>query len=204
MVEEPLLVTKIVAPNGNEIPLPERAPKRRAMSDAEAYMTIDLLKSVVDFGTGQGVKVLRRPIVGKTGTSNEVRDAWFAGFSTEMTCVVWTGFDDDQPLGAGEAGARTSLPAFVDFMRVATEGTVAAEFPVAPGITRVNVDPKTGLLARADQEDAISEAFLQGTEPSETAPTDDSKPPDAPPPSGDEPLEKTAPLPEGPSARSEL
>ena len=172
--EEPVLVLKITAPDGSDVPLPPRAPKRVAMTEAEAFITIDLLRSVVDHGTGVAAQALGRPIAGKTGTSNEQKDAWFAGFTTQLACVVWTGFDDPQSLGEGEAGARTSLPAFVDFMRVAHAGKVATEFPVPPGIVRVSIDPKTGLLARADQEDAMSEVFLDGTAPTETAAVDDS------------------------------
>jgi penicillin-binding protein 1A len=169
MVEAPRLIEKIVGPNGLEVALPVREPKKRVMTEAEAFVTTDLLRSVIESGTGQAAKVLRRPIAGKTGTSNEVRDAWFAGYSTEIACVVWTGYDDPAPLGAGEAGARTSLPAFIAFMRAAHQGLPATEFPVPPGVVHANVDPKTGLLARPDQEDAVSEAFLAGTEPTDTA-----------------------------------
>ena len=203
-LEEPArLVTKIVAPDGTEVPLPPRAPKHASMSDAEAFMTIDLLRSVVDHGTGTAAKALRRPIAGKTGTSNDVKDAWFAGFSTQTTCVVWTGFDDNVPLGAGEAGARTSLPAFVDFMRAAHDGVPATEFPVPSGITRASIDPKTGLLARPDQDDGISDVFLSGTEPTETAPAPDASPtaPSASPPAPSSnvppPTEKTNAAPDG-------
>ena len=173
VVEPPRLISKIIGPESTEIALPAREPKKRVMTEAEAYVTTDLLRSVIEAGTGQAAKALKRPIAGKTGTSNEARDAWFAGFSTEIACVVWTGYDDPAPLGPGEAGARTSLPAFISFMRVAHQGLPATEFPVPPGVVRVNVDPKTGLLPRADQEDTVSEVFLAGTEPKDTA-TDDA------------------------------
>ncbi len=184
--EDARLIVKIVAPDGSEVPLPPRAPKRTAMTEAEAYVTIDLLRSVVDHGTGTAAQALARPIAGKTGTSNEQKDAWFAGFTPLMTGVVGTGFADQQSLGEGEAGAKTSLPAFVDFMRVAHTGKAATEFPVPPGVVRMAIDPKTGLLPRADQEDTLNEVFLDGTAPKETAPAD--TPPDSSPdvpPSGD-------------------
>jgi penicillin-binding protein 1A len=134
--------------------------------------------------------------VGKTGTSNQMRDAWFAGFSTDLTCVVWTGYDDDMTLGENEVGAATSLPAFVSFMKAAHEG-VATEFPVPPGIERASIDPKTGLLARPDQENALNEVFLEGTVPTETA-----QPPDeAPSPSTSPSDDPTKPKPVGPSAQ---
>ncbi len=168
--EAPRLISRIVGPNGEEIALPAAPPRRVAMSAAEAYVLTDLLKSVVKEGTGRGAQVLRRPIAGKTGTSNEVRDAWFAGFSTEIACVVWTGYDDRTPLGAGESGGATALPAFVEFMRVAHQGVPSTEFPVPGGVERALVDPKTGLRAREGQEDALSEIFLAGTDPKDTAP----------------------------------
>jgi len=170
---EARLISKIVGPDGRELVLPAHAEPKRVMTEAEAYVTTDLLKSVVSDGTGRGALALKRPIAGKTGTSNEVRDAWFAGYSTDIACAVWTGYDDRAPLGAGESGGVTSLPIFVSFMRAAHQGTPATDFPVPPGVNRVSIDPKTGLLATAEQEDAISEVFLIGTEPTETA---ESKP----------------------------
>jgi penicillin-binding protein 1A len=168
--EEPRLVTKIVGPDGVEIPMVPLAPRVQAMTAAEAYVLTDMMKSVVKEGTGRAAQALRRPIAGKTGTSNEVRDAWFAGYSTEIACVVWTGYDDRTPLGAGESGGATALPAFVEFMRAAHQGVPPTDFPIPPGIERASIDPKTGLLAREGQEDAIAEIFLAGTEPKDTAP----------------------------------
>ncbi len=165
--QKPRLILKIVGPDGKEVPLPDAAPKR-AMTDAEAYVLTDVMKSVITDGTGKAAKVLKRPLAGKTGTSNEAKDAWFAGFSTDIACVAWTGFDDPQPLGAGESGGATSLPMFVSFMRDAHQGKPASDFPIPTGIARASIDPKTGLLARPDQEDALQEVFLAGTEPTDT------------------------------------
>ena len=105
----------------------------------------------------------------KTGTSNQAKDTWFAGYSTDIACVVWTGYDDAAPLGAGEAGATAALPAWVDFMKAAHKKRPVTDFPMPSGITRVRIDPETGKLAREDQEGAIDELFLAGTEPTETA-----------------------------------
>lgn len=170
--EPPQLVTKIVGPDGREVPLPPRPPPRRVMEEAEAYVLTSLLASVVERGTGTRARAIGRPIAGKTGTSNDAKDAWFAGYSTDLACVVWTGYDDAAPLGGGETGATAALPAFVDFMKKAHEGRPKADFPVPTGIVRVRIDPATGLRARPDQEDAIDEVFLAGTEPTEIAPLD--------------------------------
>jgi penicillin-binding protein 1A len=170
--EQPILVKKITGPNGAEVKLPDRTPSRRVMEEAEAYVITSLLTSVVQDGTGKRARALGRPIAGKTGTSNQAKDAWFVGYSTDVACAVWTGFDDPTPLGAGEAGASAALPAFVDFMREAHKKRPAADFPVPAGVTRLAIDPGTGLRAYDGQANAIDEVFLAGTEPSETATPD--------------------------------
>ena len=167
--EQPILVKKITGPNGAEVKLPDPTPPRRVMDEAEAYVITSLLTSVVQDGTGKRARALGRPIAGKTGTSNQAKDAWFVGYSTDVACAVWTGFDDPTPLGAGEAGASAALPAFVDFMREAHKKRPAADFPVPAGVARVSIDPETGLRAYAGQTNAIDEVFLTGTEPTETA-----------------------------------
>ncbi len=167
--EEPVVILKIVGPNGAEVPLPDRAKGRRVMDEPEAYVVTSLLTSVVQEGTAKRAQKLGRPIAGKTGTSNQAKDGWFVGYSTDLACAVWTGYDDPTPMGAGEAGATLALPAFVDFMREAHQKRPPADFPVPGGIVRVNIDPATGLRAYPDQKDAIEELFLSGTEPTEVA-----------------------------------
>src|SRR6185312_12217140 len=123
-----------------------------------------LLTSVVDHGTGTQAKQVGRPLAGKTGTSNQAKDAWFVGYSTDIVCAVWTGYDDARPLGAREAGATAALPAWVSFMKAAHEKRPATEFPRPGGVIVVRIDPKTGLRAYEGEEDAIDEVFLTGTE----------------------------------------
>ncbi|WP_104976755.1 penicillin-binding protein 1A [Sorangium cellulosum] len=168
--EQPVLITKIVGPDGAELPLPRRPPAHRVMEEAEAYVLTSVLTSVVQSGTAKQARSLGRPIAGKTGTTNQSKDTWFVGYSTDIACAVWTGYDDAAPLGAGEAGATAALPAFVEFMKQAHAKRPAADFPVPNGIVRVKIDPQTGLLAREGQEDAIEEVFVAGTEPAEEAP----------------------------------
>ncbi|XXT19971.1 PBP1A family penicillin-binding protein [Sorangium sp. So ce429] len=198
--EQPVLITKIVGPGGAEIPLPTRPPAHRVMEEAEAYVLTSLLTSVVQSGTAKQARSLGRPIAGKTGTTNQSKDTWFVGFSTDIACAVWTGYDDAAPLGKGEAGATSALPAFVDFMKQAHAKRPAADFPVPSGVVRVKIDPATGLLAREGQEDAIEEVFVAGTEPADEAPVPE---PDAGAEAADagapEALEGTVPAPgEGP------
>jgi penicillin-binding protein 1A len=167
--EDPVLVTRIQAPDGGLLALPPRPPRRPVLDAAEAYVVTSLLTSVVKEGTARRASTLGLPLAGKTGTSNRARDAWFAGYSPALVCVAWAGYDDDAPLGERESGATAALPAFIAVMKRAHEGRPAGAFAVPPGVTRVAVDPRTGLRAYDGQPDAVEEIFLEGTEPVEAA-----------------------------------
>ncbi len=168
-VEAPRLVTRIVGPDGKELPLPPAPPKRRVLSPEEAYLVTSLMRSVVKDGTGKRALSLGRPVVGKTGTTNDVKDTWFSGYSTELVATVWVGFDEPTPLGSGESGAATALPLWIQFMKSAHEGRPVSDFPRPNAIVTARIDPATGLLAYDGQLDALEEEFLDGTVPSETA-----------------------------------
>lgn len=178
--EEPRLVASVRAPHGQLLPEPERAPRRKVLEPDEAYLVTSLLESVVTSGTGQKALTIGYPVAGKTGTTNDVKDAWFVGYSTELAVAVWVGFDDALPLGDVESGTRTALPAFVDFMTEAHAGRPRTDFPRPPGVVTARVDPHTGLLPRAGQTDAVAEEFLDGTVPVQVAP--EPILPDMPPP----------------------
>ena len=128
-----------------------------------------MLTSVIDHGTGVRAKALGRPLAVKTGTSNGPKDAWFAGYSTDIAAVVWIGYDDGHTLGSSEQGAITALPAWMSFMKAAHEGKPRADFPRPPGVVEVTVDRRTGELPYPDDDDVMSEVFLAGTEPTATA-----------------------------------
>jgi penicillin-binding protein 1A len=179
--DEPHLVTRIVGPDGKDVPLPQRPPPRRVLDDAEAYVVTNMLTSVIDHGTGARAKALGRPLAGKTGTSNGPKDTWFAGYSADIAAVVWVGFDDGRLLGSAEQGAVTALPAWMSFMKVAHEGRPRVDFPRPPGVTTVTIDQRTGALPYPDDPDVLDEVFLAGTEPTATAtppPPDDGGLPD--------------------------
>src|SRR5688572_9799314 len=116
-----------------------------------------MLKSVVNEGTAKAAQKVGYAIAGKTGTTNQVKDAWFVGYSTELVAAVWIGYDDGLPLGEPESGSRTALPAFVDFMSAAEAGRPRTDFPRPPSIVVAAVDPGTGLLARPGQTLTLSE-----------------------------------------------
>jgi penicillin-binding protein 1A len=167
--EAPRVVTRIVGPDGKEVELPRPAPSRRVMDESVAYVTTSMLTSVVDHGTATRAKELKRPVAGKTGTSNEGKDTWFAGYSTDIAAVSWVGYDDGKPLGGGEAGGVTALPIWVSFMKTALEGRPKLDFPRPAGVVAVTIDKTTGKLPYEGDTDTIEEVFLQGTEPTETA-----------------------------------
>jgi penicillin-binding protein 1A len=167
--EEPRLVTRIVGPDGKDVPLPEPTPPRRVLDPAEAYVMTSMLTSVIDHGTAARAKALGRPLAGKTGTSNGPKDTWFAGYSTDVTAVVWIGYDDGRLLGGAEQGAVTALPAWMDLMKAATDGKPRVDFSRPPGVVTVAIDTHTGELPYPDDPEVMDEVFLAGTEPVETA-----------------------------------
>jgi penicillin-binding protein 1A len=142
---------------------------RRVLDEAEAYVVTNMLTSVVDHGTAARAKSLGRPLAGKTGTSNGPKDTWFAGYSTDVTAVVWVGYDDGRTLGSSEQGAVTALPAWMTFMKAATDGKPRVDFARPPGVVTVAIDARTGELPYPDDPDVLDEVFLAGTEPTETA-----------------------------------
>jgi penicillin-binding protein 1A len=168
----PIIVDKIVAPDGSEVALPTLPPTRRVMPEDEAYLVTSLMRSVVREGTARRASSLGRPLAGKTGTTNQAKDAWFVGYSTEVVAGVWVGYDDALPLGWGESGGTTALPAWIDFIKAAHTKRPATEFPRPANVVVARIDPATGLLAYAEQEDAIDEEYLEGTAPTEVASAD--------------------------------
>jgi penicillin-binding protein 1A len=124
-----------------------------------------MLQGVVERGTGRRIKQIGKPLAGKTGTTNDSRDAWFIGFSPDLALGVYTGFDNPKSLGKREQGASVAIPIFKDFMAEALEGKPAIPFRIPPGIRLVRVNSKTGQLAAPGERAVILEAFKPGTVP---------------------------------------
>ncbi|MDH3199644.1 MAG: PBP1A family penicillin-binding protein [Myxococcales bacterium] len=167
------IVSKIVSPDGANIPLQPLEPARDVMTPDEAYVMTSMLRSVVTSGTGAPALRLARAVGGKTGTSNEARDAWFIGYSPSVVAGVWVGFDDSRSLGKRETGTRSALPIWIEVMEVADQTPKETNFAMPSGVIVVPIDPASGLLAYDGQEDALDEVFLRGT-----APVDVARPPD--------------------------
>lgn len=138
----------------------------RAISPQNAFLIQDMMRDVIRRGTGRRAMALgRRDLSGKTGTSNDFRDAWFGGFNADLATVVWVGYDDDLPLGPGEEGSRTALPIWITFMRLALQGIPENQMPMPDEIVSVRIDRTTGCPARAGQRNAIFEVFREGHVP---------------------------------------
>jgi penicillin-binding protein 1A len=125
----------------------------------------NLLKGVVKYGTGRRTSGISNFIGGKTGTTNSYVDAWFVGFSHNLATAVWTGFDNNNTLGWGETGAKTSLPVWRTFMKAGIEKYGEHDFFTPKGIINVKIDKKTGKLYRGGSDKLFVESFVEGTEP---------------------------------------
>jgi penicillin-binding protein 1B len=167
--------SKVVDRQGQII---ERRPMavERAVSPEAAYLVTHLMEGVIDYGTARGVREhgFTRPAAGKTGTTNDARDAWFAGFTPELLAVVWVGFDDSEALGL--TGADAAVPIWTDFMQRATAAAPPSTFRPPTGVALVRIDPYTGGIATAACPETILEAFWRGQEPIATCPAHSSHP----------------------------
>ncbi len=137
-------------------------PAPRVVDELNAWIMNSILQDVVTAGTGRRALALKRSdLGGKTGTTNEQKDAWFSGFNARVVTTAWVGFDSTRPLGRAETGGRAALPLWIDYMRVALDGMESAELPRPAGLVTVRIDPSTGLLAGAGNPDAIFESFRE-------------------------------------------
>jgi len=141
---------------------------QQILSPQTAFLINTMMRDVIRFGTGRRALVIgRKDLAGKTGTTNEQRDAWFTGFNADLATIAWVGFDTPRPLGDRETGARAALPMWVDYMRDALAGIEEKELEQPPGLVSVRIDPMTGQLANAKTKDAIFEFFLADQVPTE-------------------------------------
>ena len=179
----PIAINRITTGNGVTIAAPT-AQKNEVLRPEVAYVMTSFMKDVVNRGTAAKVRArgLKMPLAGKTGTS---RDGWFAGYTPNLVCAVWVGFDDGSQLGL--TGANSALPIWADFMQVAL-----AEHPewdgdweMPAGIEQVEINPTTGKLSTPEDTVHRVELFLSGTGPNDVSeePTEEATPPEFPEPS---------------------
>lgn len=155
------------APHGAKTILAPSKLAPRVIRPQVAYLLADMMADVTKpGGTGARARVLNRDdIAGKTGTTNDHNDAWFNGFNGDLVTSVWTGFDQARTLGAGEDGAAASLPTWLYFMHAALEGAPRHGVPVPDGIVTARISAASGLIASADDPNAIIEKFIEGNLP---------------------------------------
>ncbi|PIE70266.1 MAG: penicillin-binding protein [Deltaproteobacteria bacterium] len=136
-----------------------------AVTPATAAIVCDMLTAVVQEGTGRQAKRIRRPVGGKTGTTNDCRDALFVGFSPDIVTGVWVGNDDHSPLGKGETGARAALPIWIDYMAQVLESRPYRHFPIPDSVELITVNPKTGKPVPAHTPRTINVLFATEAAP---------------------------------------
>jgi penicillin-binding protein 1A len=145
---------------------PEIPDNREQVADPRTvYQMVSILEGVVQRGTGRIIAEIKKPLAGKTGTTNDYNDAWFVGFSPDLAVGLYIGFDQPRSLGPRESGSGVAAPVFKEFMEVALQDKPATPFRIPPGLRLVRVDPRNGHLAEAGERGAIWEAFKPGTEP---------------------------------------
>ncbi|MGD8366408.1 MAG: penicillin-binding protein 1A [Desulfobacterales bacterium] len=170
---EPVFIRKIVDRDGNVIE--EAKPLReKVIEKSTAYIMTNLLEGVVQNGTGHRVKALHRPAAGKTGTTNNLFDAWFMGYTPRYITGVWVGFDEERSLGEGETGSRAASPIWLQFMKRVLEGKPVQVFEVPKGVVFAKIDAESGLLPNAESQKTLFECFKEGTVPTERTPKPDT------------------------------
>jgi penicillin-binding protein 1A len=206
----PLFIKSIEVPG--QSPWAAESQAEQTLPADVVFVLTSMMKSVVEEGTGKGAAALGRPAAGKTGTSADLRDAWFGGFTSQHVAVAWVGFDTPKRIGRGETGGRAALPIWLAAMQAAEKGKPAADFVPPPSVSVRTIEARTGLLAPAllptdvaVEDEAwvtLEEYFVAGTEPVEEAspealPADDvvldlygeGTPPATPPEPGEMPAE---------------
>ena len=139
--------------------------REQVLDPMTAYQITSMMQGVIQRGTAAGKIKLDRDVAGKTGTTNDEKDAWFVGFTPDLVAGLYIGFDTPAPLGRAATGSGMAAPVFNDFMQNAVRGTPASKFQVPSGMQLIAVNRKTGMQATEGQPDTIMEAFKPGTGP---------------------------------------
>jgi len=158
-----------VATNWLDQPEPELIDNAEQVLDPmTAYQITSMMEGVVQRGTAVTISELGRPIAGKTGTTNDEKDAWFIGYTPNLAAGLYIGYDKPQPLGKGVTGGGLAAPIFKEFMREALEGTPTVDFRMPEGMKVIAINRKTGMRAGEGEGGTIMEAFKPGTGPADS------------------------------------
>jgi len=159
-------ISRFISSAGKDVPLKIDAPKNIARPDT-TFLVTNMMRSVLNEGTGAGARAagFTQDAAGKSGTTNDLRDAWFVGFTPELLTVVWVGLDDNNPLGL--SGTQAALPIWTAFMMRALGGRTSGGFQAPDGIVYADIDRDTGKVAVPGCPRVFHESFLAGTAPTE-------------------------------------
>jgi penicillin-binding protein 1A len=161
----PVILDAINTPDAEQLNLAQQV-----LTPQNVWLMTSMMRDVIQRGTGRKARVLgRTDLAGKTGTTNDQKDAWFSGFNHALVTTTWVGFDKLEPLGRGETGGRAALPMWIDYMAVALKGVQEQKQEPPEGLVTVRIDPATGLLAGSGQTDAIFETFREANVPSKSS-----------------------------------
>ncbi len=167
---EPMAIRSVTDASGKILEYHEQVAQQILSPDV-AYVVTNMLQDVIQRGTGVRARELGHSLAGKTGTTNDFTDAWFVGYTPNLVAGVWVGFDDRRTLGDREAGSTAALPIWMEFMRVVLKQLPPMNFPIPDNVVFAKVNPKTGLMAQDDDQDAKVEIFIKGNEPSLSPPS---------------------------------
>lgn len=160
------------AVRGGAGPLTAQQLAPRVISPQNDYIITDMMADVIRHGTGRRALVLgRTDLAGKTGTTDDSRDAWFNGFNSRLVTTVWVGFDQERSLGESEEGARTALPIWIRYTREALKGLPPEKLPMPDGLVQLRISPQTGTLVSAENPDGMLETFMVNHLPGSATPT---------------------------------
>ncbi len=163
-------IRRIEDRNGAILEEHQQEPDEELIPEATAFLITSMMRSVVDIGTGTVAQGLKRPVAGKTGTTNDFKDAWFLGFIPQIFTGVWVGFDEDRPLGKNETGGYAAAPIWLQYMKTAAADLPVEDFDPPKSVVQVQVDSETGDLPSAKTKKRYSEYFAEGSAPGQTAP----------------------------------
>ena len=161
---EPRREQRPVMPEAADPGKPAPRHAEAAISPQNSFLMTSMLRDTIGYGTAQAANVLnRKDLAGKTGTTNDHRDAWFNGFNSDLVAISWVGFDRNLPLGKGETGGRAALPMWIDYMRVVLDGMTEEPLVTPPGIVTTHIHRETGKPVAPSDPNAMLEYFIEGT-----------------------------------------
>ena len=165
-VSSPIAVVKAKDKAEKVVMTPQTKRLTRTLSEQNAYMMTHMMRDVIREGTAKkALELGRNDLAGKTGTTNDQKDAWFSGFNSKLVATAWIGFDQPKPLGSTEVGGRAALPLWMYFMHEALKNIPENILKQPPGLVSIRIDPQTGIQAAPGDSNAIFELFYQDQVP---------------------------------------